>query len=200
MFHRSVWAPRSSGGRFVASLPSSSRCGCRRDTSGRLPRRHRADPSESVSGMCSFSIDGLRQDAIERYGATTLQRLMRRAATRCPDDDHQRQTCRRTVDADGQPPERHGVLWNSVRTPRRSRLRSRRVFPVWLAPTGTARPPFSARRVRHSIRRTPTTRSTGWWFGVSSERTVSDVAEYLDAQPQRALRALTIHCGHAPAG
>ena len=64
------------------------------------------------------SIDGLRPDAIETFGATTLQRLMKegsytlKAKTIMPSKTLPSHTSMLT----GQPPERHGVLWNNVAT------------------------------------------------------------------------------------
>jgi hypothetical protein len=92
-------------------------CGARYVRSATLPSQPL--PQRSVSrNVLVVSIDGLRPDAIAAYGAPTLRRLMREgsytlsATTIDPSTTLPSHTSMLT----GQPPERHGVLWNNVAT------------------------------------------------------------------------------------
>src|SRR5688500_5242005 len=90
-------------------------------------------PVPSVSrNVVVVSIDGLRPDAIETYGASTLQRLMRegsytlKASTIHPSKTLPSHTSMLT----GQPPERHGVLWNNVASAERESIDLPNIFGV----------------------------------------------------------------------
>src|SRR5690606_12787992 len=78
------------------------------------------------------SIDGLRPDAIEAYEAPTLQRLIREgsytlsARTIYPSKTLPSHTSMLT----GQPPERHGVMWNNVITADADSIELPNVFSV----------------------------------------------------------------------
>ena len=74
-------------------------------------------PDRSITrNVVVVSIDGLRPDAITTYQASTLQRMMHEgsytlaASTINPSKTLPSHTSMLT----GQPPERHGVLWNDV--------------------------------------------------------------------------------------
>ena len=62
------------------------------------------------------SIDGLRPDAIITYSAPTLQRLMREGSytLSARTIDPSKTLPSHTSMLTGQPPDRHGVLWNNV--------------------------------------------------------------------------------------
>ena len=74
-------------------------------------------PGPSLSrNVILISIDGLRPDAIEQFGAPTLQRLMNegtyslKARTILPSSTLPSHTSMLS----GEPPDQHHVLWNNV--------------------------------------------------------------------------------------
>ena len=76
-------------------------------------------PETSVTRhVVLVSIDGLRPDAISAYGAPTLGRLLNEGAyTLAANTIHPSKTLpSHTSMLTGQPPDRHGVLWNNVAT------------------------------------------------------------------------------------
>jgi arylsulfatase A-like enzyme len=114
-------------------------------------------PADSLSRhVIVVSIDGLRPDAIEEYGATTLQRLMREGSyTLSARTIHPSKTLpSHTSMLTSLPPEQHGVLWNNVATADADSVELPNVYSQ--APGGLF----------------------GRW---SSERTVSDVGRYLES-------------------
>jgi predicted AlkP superfamily pyrophosphatase or phosphodiesterase len=130
------------------------------------------------------SIDGLRPDAITTYGAATLQRLMREgsytlsASTINPSKTLPSHTSMLT----GQPPERHGVLWNTVATADADSIDLPNIFSVARA-HGYSTAAFFSKAKFQPLQIEGTldySQAPGGWFGRwSSERTISDVARYL---------------------
>jgi predicted AlkP superfamily pyrophosphatase or phosphodiesterase len=130
------------------------------------------------------SIDGLRPDAIAAYGAPTLQRLIRQgsytmsASTIQPSKTLPSHTSMLT----GQPPERHGVLWNNVATADSDSVDLPNIFSVARA-HGYSTAAFFSKAKFQPLQVAGTldySQAPGGWFGRwSSERTVSDVAKYL---------------------
>jgi arylsulfatase A-like enzyme len=146
----------------------------------------RPQPTDSLSrNIVIVSVDGLRPDAIGSYGATTLQRLMREGSyTLSASTIHPSKTLpSHTSMLTGQPPERHGVLWNSVPTADRSSIDSPNVFGVartygYSTAAFFSKSKFQPLQVEGTL---DYSQAPGGWFGRwSSERTVSDVAEYLE--------------------
>ena len=152
-----------------------------------------AEPSlrlASVSrNVVVVSIDGLRPDAIVRYGAPTLQRLMREgsytlnARTIDPSTTLPSHTSMLT----GQPPERHGVLWNNVVSAKADSIELPNIFSVARAHGYTTAAFFSKAKFEPLQRRGTLdySQAPGGLFGRwLSERTMTDVAGYLqDARP-----------------
>jgi predicted AlkP superfamily pyrophosphatase or phosphodiesterase len=133
-----------------------------------------------------ISVDGLRPDAIETYGATTLQRLMREGSFTLSGRtiDPSKTLPSHTSMLTGQPPERHGVLWNTVATADADSIELPNVFGLARARGYTTAAFFSKAKFQPlQVEGTlDYSQAPGGWFGRwSSERTVSDVAEYLEA-------------------
>jgi predicted AlkP superfamily pyrophosphatase or phosphodiesterase len=137
-----------------------------------------------------ISIDGLRPDAIERFDAVTLQRLMREgtysrdAQTILPSTTLPSHTSMLTgVDVDV-----HGVVWNSDETERRGPVTVPTVFSLAHAAGFRTAAFFGKAKLQHlhlphSLDYVRSLDGSASWHG-SSRRTVSDVQDYLaDASP-----------------
>src|SRR5687768_10395246 len=159
-------------------------CGARYVRSATLPSQPL--PQTSVSrNVLVVSVDGLRPDAIATYGAPTLQRLMREgsytlsATTIDPSTTLPSHTSMLT----GQPPERHGVLWNNVATADADAIDLPNIFSVARAHGYSTAAFFSKAKFQPLQLRGTLDYSqapgglAGRW---SSERTISDVAKYLE--------------------
>ncbi len=178
----------------------TSACGAHYVRSAALPSRPL--PQSSVSrNVLVVSVDGLRPDAIAAYSAPTLQRLMREgsytlsATTIDPSTTLPSHTSMLT----GQPPERHGVTWNTVMTAKTDSIQLPNVFSVARA-NGYSTAAFFSKAKFQPLQRRGTldySQAPGGWFGRwSSERTVSDVATYLQgARPN----VLFVHLADADA-
>ena len=182
---------RSRGACAVLAIAAAAVSGC-------SPRYLRAAPAlpahlrpaASVSpNVLVVSIDGLRPDAIATYGASTLQRLMREgsytlsASTINPSKTLPSHTSMLT----GQPPERHGVLWNHAASAEATAVDMPNIFSVARA-HGYSTAAFFSKAKFQPLQVAGTldySQAPGGWFGRwSSERTVTDVATYLqNAQP-----------------
>ncbi len=143
-------------------------------------------PMQSVSrNVVVVSIDGLRPDAIETYGASMLQRLMREgtytlnASTIHPSKTLPSHTSMLT----GQPPERHGVLWNNVASAEADSIDLPNIFGM-ARTHGYSTAAFFSKAKFQPLQLEGTldySQAPGGWFGRwSSERTIADVAEYLE--------------------
>ncbi len=142
-------------------------------------------PSSSVSRhVVVTSVDGLRPDAIQRFGATTLQRLMREGSYTLSGRtiDPSKTLPSHTSMLTGQPPERHGVLWNNVATAKAESIDLPNVFGLARA-QGYSTAAFFSKAKFQPLQVDGTldySQAPGGWFGRwSSERTVNDVAGYL---------------------
>ena len=132
--------------------------------------------------MLVVSVDGLRPDAIATYGAPTLQRLMREGSytLSATTIDPSKTLPSHTSMLTGQPPERHGVLWNNVATADADSIDLPNIFSVARA-HGYSTAAFFSKAKFQPLQRRGTldySQAPGGWFGRwSSERTVSDVAD-----------------------
>jgi predicted AlkP superfamily pyrophosphatase or phosphodiesterase len=143
-------------------------------------------PPDSISRyVVVASIDGLRPDAIAAFGASTLERLMREgsytlsATTIFPSKTLPSHTSMLT----GQPPERHHVLWNNVVTRDAESIGIPNIFGVarargYSTAAFFSKPKFQPLQVEGTLDYSQA--PGGWWGGWSSERTISDVARYLE--------------------
>jgi len=160
-------------------------CSARYLSSG--PRESNAPdwPAQSVTRhVVLVSIDGLRPDAIGAYAAPTLQRLRRegsysmRASTIMPSKTLPSHTSMLT----GEPPERHGVLWNTAVTADTSRIEQATVFSVARA-RGYGTAAFFSKPKFQPLQRPDTldySQAPGGWFGGwTGRKTVTDVERYL---------------------
>jgi arylsulfatase A-like enzyme len=143
-------------------------------------------PLASVSRhVIVVSIDGLRPDAIEMYGAATLQRLMREGSYTLSGRtiDPSKTLPSHTSMVTGQPPERHGVLWNNVATAEAASIELPNMFGLarvhgYSTAAFFSKAKFQPLQVEGTL---DYSQAPGGLFGRwSSERTVSDVAEYLE--------------------
>jgi predicted AlkP superfamily pyrophosphatase or phosphodiesterase len=130
------------------------------------------------------SVDGLRPDAIEAFGAENLQRLMREgsytltASTIVPSKTLPSHTSMLT----GQPPDQHGVLWNTVLTADADLVETPTVFGIARA-RGYGTAAFFSKPKFQPLQQPGTldySQAPGGWFGGwSSSRTAGDVEKHL---------------------
>lgn len=173
----------------LAAAVGASACGANIVRSA-PPTLSSQPPDLSVTrNVVIVSVDGLRPDAIRTFEAPTLERLMREgsytlsASTIFPSKTLPSHTSMLT----GQPPERHGVLWNNVATADSDSIDLPNIFSVARA-HGFSTAAFFSKAKFQPLQLAGTldySQAPGGLFGKwSSERTVSDVAEYLaDAAP-----------------
>jgi hypothetical protein len=132
------------------------------------------------------SVDGLRADAIARYDAPTMQRLIREgratldARTILPSKTLPSHTSMLT----GVPPDRHGITWNDDRVVGRGLVPVPTIFAVARARGLHTAAFFGKAKFRHLM--VPETLDyaqapRGWWGRWSARRTVRDVRAYLEA-------------------
>ena len=130
------------------------------------------------------SIDGLRPDAIRRFGAVHLQRLMKdgsytlAATTILPSKTLPSHTSMLT----GEPPERHQVFWNTVATQKRDEIELPNIFSAARS-KGYETAAFFSKPKFNALQREGTldySQAPGGWFGKwSGSRTMTDVEKYL---------------------
>lgn len=185
-----VLVTASCGGRHVTFL----------DAASASPDRNAPPARGAVTDhVVVVSIDGLRPDAIERFGAATLQRLMREgshsleARTVFPSKtlpSHTSMLTGATVDA-------HGITWNSERLDDHGHVATPTIFAAARQAGFETAAFFSKSKFRHL--QVPGTldygQSPGGWPGFwSAERTVSDAGSYLD---EHRPNLLFVHLGDA---
>ncbi|MBW3534700.1 MAG: ectonucleotide pyrophosphatase/phosphodiesterase [Gemmatimonadetes bacterium] len=178
----------SCGGRHLTSLDPAS------------AERAAAPASGAVTDhVIVVSIDGLRPDAIERFGATTLQRLMREgshsleASTVLPSKTLPSHTSMLT----GTEVDVHGVTWNSEQLGEHGHVATPTIFAAARRAGFETAAFFSKRKFRHlqvpgtlNYGQSPS-RWPGFW---SAERTVGDAERYLD---EHRPNLLFVHLGDA---
>ena len=154
-------------------------------------------PGAVTDHVVVISIDGLRPDAIEKFGAKTLQRLMAegsyslRAQTIFPSKTLPSHTSMLT----GVPPEVHGILWNDERVGDEGVVKVPTVFE--LAHTlGYRTAAFFSKSKFHHLERpgsldySQAPHDMNWM----ATRTVADVSAYLKHQRPS---VLFVHIGEA---
>jgi predicted AlkP superfamily pyrophosphatase or phosphodiesterase len=132
------------------------------------------------------SVDGLRPDAIGAFRTPVLDRLMREGAyslsatTIMPSKTLPSHTSMLT----GQPPERHGVLWNSVMTADADLIEAPTIFGIARA-RGYRTAAFFSKAKFQPLQQPDAldySQAPGGWFGQwSSDRTMKDVTDHLAA-------------------
>src|SRR5688572_15304211 len=182
MFHGTSATRRARTLVLLLAVISASGCSARYVRSSALPSEPLPDTSVTRN-VVVVSVDGLRPDAITTFGAPTLQRLMREgsytlsATTIEPSTTLPSHTSMLT----GQPPERHGVLWNNVATADADSIELPNIFSLARA-HGYSTAAFFSKAKFQPLQRLGTldySQAPGGWFGRwSSERTISDVANY----------------------
>ena len=163
-------------------------CGPRYVQSTPMDPAHLLRPLASLTRhVVLVSIDGLRPDAIERFDAPTLQRLVREgsyslsAQTILPSTTLPSHTSMLS----GQPPEEHGILWNNVVSAKSGVGPPSTVFGVARSHGYRTAAFFS--KAKFDVLQQPGTldfsQAPGGWFGRwSSRRTVGDVRSYLASE------------------
>ena len=167
----------------------SSACGARYVTSAGLPE---VDPGRQPRNSITrhvvlVSIDGLRPDAISRFEAPTLRRLLREgsytlaASTIMPSTTLPSHTSMLT----GELPERHQVLWNNVATARVETVELPTVFGVARS-SGYRTAAFFSKAKFNALQLPGTLDYSqapgGWWGRWSSDRTVGDIETHLTSK------------------
>ena len=152
--------------------------------SGPNPALASRPPASLTEHVILVSIDGLRPDAIRRFGAVNLQRLMREgsytlaATTILPSKTLPSHTSMLT----GEPPERHHVLWNTVATQKRDEIEMPNIFSAARS-HGYETAAFFSKSKFNALQREGTldySQAPGGWFGRwSGNRTAKDVETYL---------------------
>jgi predicted AlkP superfamily pyrophosphatase or phosphodiesterase len=143
-------------------------------------------PSRLTPHVVLVSVDGLRPDAIGAFHTPTLERLMREgsyaltATTILPSKTLPSHTSMLT----GQPPERHGVFWNSVVTADADLIEVPTVFGLARS-RGYQTAAFFGKSKFQPLQQPGTldySQAPGGWFGQwSSARTVRDAVGHLAA-------------------
>ena len=142
-----------------------------------------AIPGAPTSHVVIVSVDGLRPDAIGKFGATTLGRLARegshtfKATTINPSKTLPSHTSMLT----GEGPEEHGITWNSNETATHSTVTIPTVFAIARAQGLQTAAFFSKGKFNHlevpgSLDYSQAPNGDGKW---SAERTLGDVERYL---------------------
>lgn len=156
-----------------------------------------AAPPSPDRHIVLISIDGLRPDAIDTFGAVTIQRLARdgrytyAAQTILPSKTLPSHTSMLT----GLEPAAHGVLWNTPVTSRATDIGEATIFAL-ARRQGYVTAAFFSKPKFHTLQRRDafdyTQAPGGWYGGWSDERTTSDVETYLThARPH----LLFVHLG-----
>ncbi len=165
-----------------------------------------AAPRLSVTkNVVLVSIDGLRPDAIDRFGATTLQCLMREGSYSLSAKTIMPSTTlpSHTSMLSGEPPDEHGVLWNNVASAKQDVVEFSTVFSV-ARQHGYRTAAFFSKAKFSPLQRPGTldySQAPGGWFGRwSSARTVGDVRLHLQTNKPNLLfvhRSDPARAGHS---
>jgi predicted AlkP superfamily pyrophosphatase or phosphodiesterase len=131
------------------------------------------------------SVDGLRPDAIARFGAVTMQRLMRTGSYTL---DARTITLSKTLPSHtsmltGELPEEHGIVWNSDETDTHGTIQIPTIFSVARQHGFHTAAFFSKAKFNHlepegTLDHTQAPNGRRW----SADRTVGDVEQYLVTQ------------------
>jgi arylsulfatase A-like enzyme len=174
--------------RILVVAATVALAGCGATSYVRAPERT-VDPAlwpagRITSHVVAISIDGLRPDAIDAFGAVTLQRLSRdgsftyAARTVLPSKTLPSHTSMLT----GQPPDYHGVLWNAASEAPVDVIEHPTVFGLARA-RGYRTAAFFSKSKFQPLQQPGAldySQAPGGWFGQwTSERTAADVAHYL---------------------
>jgi arylsulfatase A-like enzyme len=169
---------------LTAAALAAAGCSARYVRAGAPPRSEHAPPAAVSRHVLVVSVDGLRPDAIDAFGAATLQRLVREgSSTLSARTIHPSKTLpSHTSMLTGLPPERHGVLWNNVATAATDAIELPNIFSIARA-RGYSTAAFFSKAKFQPLQLEGTldySQAPGGLFGKwSSDRTVADVAEYL---------------------
>ena len=162
-------------------------CGPRYVRSEAVGAEQKVPDASLTRNVVLVSIDGLRPDAIARFQAPTLQRLIREgsyslsARTIMPSTTLPSHTSMLS----GEPPEKHGVFWNNVTSARVDVVNFPTVFSV-AREHGYRTAAFFSKAKFGPLQRPGTLDYSqapgGWWGRWSGERTIADVRSYLQTE------------------
>lgn len=178
---------------LAGAAATAAACAPHYMTSGPLDPARLLQPGPALTkNVLLVSIDGLRPDAIERFGAPTLQRLIREgsysltARTILPSKTLPSHTSMLS----GEPPDEHGVLWNNVTSAEADVVEFSTVFSVARS-HGYRTAAFFSKAKFQPLQRPGTLDYSqapgGWWGRWSSRRTVGDIVEHLGTQQPNVL-------------
>ena len=171
--------------------------------SAAAPQPDPVKPGAVTDHVVVISIDGLRPDAIDRFDAKTLQRLMREgsysltAQTIFPSKTLPSHTSMLT----GVPPEVHGITWNTNQTEDHGVVKVSTIFEV-AHEVGYGTAAFFSKEKFHHLEKpgtldhTQAPDNTAWM----ATRTIADVSNYLKYERPSVLFvhiAETDFAGHA---
>jgi predicted AlkP superfamily pyrophosphatase or phosphodiesterase len=173
---------------FVSSVASVTlACGPRYLQSDDFAAEQRVPSASITRNVVLVSIDGLRPDAIARFTAPTLQRLIKEgsyslsARTIMPSTTLPSHTSMLS----GEPPDEHGVFWNNVTSAKVDVVNFSTVFSV-AREHGYRTAAFFSKAKFGPLQRPGTldySQAPGGWFGRwLGARTVADVRSYLEDQ------------------
>lgn len=173
---------------LVSSVASVTlACGPRYLRSDDFAAEQRVPSAGITRNVVLVSIDGLRPDAIARFTAPTLQRLIKEgsyslsARTIMPSTTLPSHTSMLS----GEPPDEHGVFWNNVTSAKVDVVNFSTVFSV-ARQHGYRTAAFFSKAKFGPLQRPGTldySQAPGGWFGRwSGARTVGDVRSYLEDQ------------------
>jgi predicted AlkP superfamily pyrophosphatase or phosphodiesterase len=150
-------------------------------------------PADSLTrNVVLVSIDGLRPDAIARFTAPTLQRLIKEGGYSLSAHTIMPSTTlpSHTSMLSGEPPDEHGVFWNNVTSAKADVVNFPTVFSV-ARDHGYRTAAFFSKAKFGPLQRPGTldySQAPGGWFGRwSASRTVADVRSYLENQKPNVL-------------
>ena len=173
------------GALVVGGLAGASACGARY-VRATLPPPADQFPATSVTRhVIVVSVDGLRPDAIARFGAPTLQRLIQEGSysLSARTIDPSRTLPSHTSMLTGLAPEQHHVLWNNVATAKAGTIDLPNIFSVARS-HGYRTAAFFSKAKFQPLQLEGTldySQAPGGLFGKwSAARTIDDVAVYLE--------------------
>lgn len=149
------------------------------------PAAYLASPAAVTSHLVVISVDGLRPDAIERYEAPTMRRLMREgsytlhAQTILPSKTLPSHTSMVT----GVTPEVHGITWNGDLSLLTGPVRVPTMFGLARG-AGLQTAAFFSKSKFHHLEVPGTldhvSSPAGWWGHWSADQTAEEVEDYLE--------------------
>ena len=174
-------------GLVVAGLAGASACGAGYVRTALPPPADQLPASSITRHVIVVSVDGLRPDAIAKFGATTLQRLIQEGSytlsARTIDPSKTLPSHTPTSMLTGLGPDQHHVLWNNVATAKAETIDLPNIFSVARS-HGYRTAAFFSKAKFQPLQLDGTldySQAPGGLFGKwSAARTIDDVAVYFE--------------------